>query len=76
MHVQEAIKARFPLTCPLDFPRRQLGEGTYGVVFRAQDKVTGELVALKKVRMEAWDEGVPATAMREISILKSCVSVA
>lgn len=48
----------------------RLGEGTYGVVYRARSKTTGQLVALKKVRMDAWDEGVPATALREISVLR------
>lgn len=30
----------------------KIDEGTYGVVFRAKDKKTGEIVALKKVKME------------------------
>lgn len=48
----------------------KIGEGTYGVVFRAVDKTTKEIVALKKVKLENEDEGVPSTALREISILK------
>lgn len=35
-----------------------------------RSRTTNKIVALKKVRMEAWDEGVPATAIREISVLK------
>lgn len=44
--------------------------GTYGVVYKAKDIRTGEIVALKKIRLEAEDEGVPSTAIREISLLK------
>jgi serine/threonine protein kinase len=32
--------------------------------------VTGEFVALKKIRLEKEDDGVPSTAIREISLLK------
>jgi cyclin-dependent kinase len=35
--------------------------GTYGVVYKASDKATGEIVALKKIRLEAEDEGIPST---------------
>jgi len=48
----------------------KVGEGTYGVVYKAKDKKTGELLALKKIRLEAEDEGIPSTAIREISLLK------
>lgn len=48
----------------------KIGEGTYGVVYKARNKVTGQLVALKKIRLENQEEGVPSTAIREISLLK------
>lgn len=48
----------------------RIGEGTYGVVFKARDSVQKDIVALKKIKLENEDEGVPSTAMREISILK------
>ncbi len=48
----------------------KIGEGTYGYVYKAQDTTTSEIVALKKIKLENEDEGVPSTAMREISILK------
>ncbi|ERN04302.1 hypothetical protein AMTRI_Chr08g210430 [Amborella trichopoda] len=48
----------------------KVGEGTYGKVYKAQDKVTGQLVALKKTRLEMDEEGVPPTALREVSLLQ------
>ncbi|XP_059125811.1 cyclin-dependent kinase 3 isoform X2 [Peromyscus eremicus] len=48
----------------------KIGEGTYGVVYKAKNKETGQLVALKKIRLDVETEGVPSTAIREISLLK------
>lgn len=44
--------------------------GTYGVVYKGRNKTTGQVVAMKKIRLESEEEGVPSTAVREISLLK------
>lgn len=54
------------------FKIEKIGEGTYGVVYKARHKKTGKLVAMKKIRLQSEDEeeGVPSTAIREISLLR------
>ncbi len=53
----------------------KLGEGTYGVVYRAKDQKGQEIYALKKIRLQAEEEGIPSTAIREISLLKELAHV-
>ncbi len=48
----------------------KIGEGTYGVVYKALDSTTGRFLALKQIRLEQEEEGVPSTAIREIALLK------
>ena len=48
----------------------KVGEGTYGVVYKARDRCTGEILAMKKIRLDQEEEGVPSTAIREVSLLK------
>ena len=38
--------------------------------FQGKNKKTGEIVAMKKIRLESEEEGVPSTAIREVSLLK------
>ncbi|KAL3850215.1 hypothetical protein ACJIZ3_012097 [Penstemon smallii] len=47
-----------------------IGEGTFGQVYMAKETETGEIVALKKIRMDKGREGFPFTAIREIKILQ------
>lgn len=49
----------------------QIGEGTYGKVFRATERGTKERVALKKILKHHESEGFPRTETREIKLLKS-----
>ncbi|EDR15664.1 uncharacterized protein LACBIDRAFT_300809 [Laccaria bicolor S238N-H82] len=50
----------------------QIEEGSYGVVFRARDKQTGDIVALKKLKLDEEKNGFPITALREVYALMSC----
>jgi cell division cycle 2-like protein len=50
----------------------QIEEGSYGVVFRAKDKQTGDIVALKKLKLDEEKHGFPITALREINSLMTC----
>ncbi|XP_010503488.1 PREDICTED: cyclin-dependent kinase G1 isoform X2 [Camelina sativa] len=51
----------------------KINEGTYGVVYKAKDRKTEEIVALKMIKMNMEDEyGFPLTSLREINILLSC----
>ncbi|KAG2077380.1 Pkinase-domain-containing protein [Suillus decipiens] len=49
----------------------QVGEGTFGKVYKARNVITNVHVALKRIRMEAEKDGFPVTAMREIKLLQS-----
>lgn len=44
-------------------------EGSYGIVFRARDKESDEVVALKKLKLNPENNGFPVTSLREIHAL-------
>ena len=51
----------------------RLGQGTYGIVYRAQHSQSGKVVALKRLRMDVEGDGsggMPLSSLREISLLK------
>lgn len=50
----------------------QIEEGSYGVVYRARDKETGDIVALKRLKLDEEKHGFPITALREINALMQC----
>ncbi|KAL3425704.1 Serine/threonine-protein kinase ppk23 [Phlyctema vagabunda] len=47
-------------------------EGAYGWVSRAKDTTTGKVVALKRLKMENAQDGIPVTGIREIQTLMDC----
>ena len=49
----------------------RIGEGTYGTVYRARDRKTNTIVALKRIIMHNENQdGFPLTAIREIKLLQ------
>lgn len=50
-------------------PLNKIDEGSYGIVFRAREKDTGKIFAIKKVKLEREKEGFPITALREIYLM-------
>lgn len=48
----------------------KIGEGSYGQVFKARQRLSNHLVAIKKMALHRFQEGVPVTVLRELAILK------
>uniref|UniRef100_A0A7S3QM04 cyclin-dependent kinase n=1 Tax=Dunaliella tertiolecta TaxID=3047 RepID=A0A7S3QM04_DUNTE len=48
----------------------RIGEGTYGIVYKARHRGTGDVVALKKVGFNRARDGIPVTSMRELRVLQ------
>jgi serine/threonine protein kinase len=46
-----------------------IGEGAYGVVFKAFDRMTNTPVAIKKIRLETENDGISPSTVREITLL-------
>ncbi|RXG54618.1 Cyclin-dependent kinase 11B [Armadillidium vulgare] len=61
------IKEKLPPVLPSCYGI--IEEGTYGVVYRAREKSTNEIVALKRLKMEKEKEGFPITSLREVDTL-------
>jgi serine/threonine protein kinase len=38
----------------------KVGEGTYGIVYKARDSTTQEILALKMIKLDWDDEGLPS----------------
>ncbi|GAA5940513.1 uncharacterized protein JCM15063_002357 [Sporobolomyces koalae] len=70
---QLAAPSQTAIPAPIEYYERivQVGEGTYGKVYKARNVETGELVAMKRIRMESEKDGFPITAVREIKLLQN-----
>uniref|UniRef100_A0A6N2MXG8 Protein kinase domain-containing protein n=1 Tax=Salix viminalis TaxID=40686 RepID=A0A6N2MXG8_SALVM len=71
MEVDEEHNKNDSDTDPEDEDENDLCEAPTASPQRSRDKKTGEIVALKKVKMEKEREGFPLTSLREINILLS-----
>jgi hypothetical protein len=47
-----------------------IGIGAYGTVYKAKDATSGQVIALKKVRVPITEDGLPTSTLREIAALK------
>ncbi|KAF1982230.1 cmgc/cdk/pitslre protein kinase [Aulographum hederae CBS 113979] len=52
-------------------PLNRIEEGSYGLVSRGRELATGDIVALKKLKMDNLADGFPITALREIQTLRA-----
>ncbi|XP_067832594.1 cyclin-dependent kinase 4 [Heptranchias perlo] len=51
-------------------PVAEIGGGAYGTVYKARDSRSGKFVALKNVRVQMSEDGLPPSTVREVALLK------
>jgi len=44
--------------------------GAYGTVYKARERATGRNVALKRIKIAVTEDGIPPSAVREITALR------
>lgn len=49
---------------------QKIGEGTYAVVYRGREMATGRKVAIKKIKMGQFKDGLDMSALREVKYLR------
>eukprot|EP00811_Abedinium_folium_P004627 NODE_1425_length_2481_cov_3.550127.p1 GENE.NODE_1425_length_2481_cov_3.550127~~NODE_1425_length_2481_cov_3.550127.p1 ORF type:complete len:323 (+),score=92.29 NODE_1425_length_2481_cov_3.550127:233-1201(+) len=71
-YMEEFIEreARFARDYDILEPSKLIGEGMYGKVYKARNRSTGVLVAMKEIKHDVEEEGLPSTAVREIALVK------
>ncbi|KAK3182842.1 hypothetical protein Dsin_030128 [Dipteronia sinensis] len=47
-----------------------LGEGSFGIVSKYEDCYTGDIVAIKKIKIKNPLEGIPSSVVREVSLMR------
>ena len=71
MRAEQRAVESWPFGCVDQFEIiSQIGEGTFGQVFKARHRDTGVYYALKKVLTDKEREGFPITSIREVKILR------
>ena len=48
-----------------------MGEGAFGIVYKARNKDNGDIVAIKKIKESEDDEVVKKTTLREVKMLRT-----
>lgn len=53
----------------------RIGEGAHGIVMQARHKVSGQMVALKKIPLKRLEDGINEATIREIRALQQMDSI-
>ena len=72
-HEEQLIAKKTPPELSADMTyTKKLGEGTYGIVYKAIKKGAdqGQVVAVKEIKIDHCEDGIPSTAIREIAVLQ------
>lgn len=51
-------------------PVAEIGGGAYGTVYKARDTESGQFVALKSMRVQTDQNGLPISTVREVALLR------
>ena len=72
MHITASdLAAMSSLVSRYELLSKPPGSSAFGNLYRAKDRLTGRIVALKKISLVGQEEGIPTVALREVALLKS-----